>query len=450
MSEPVTIRPNLRLLAGPEQLALDEVPESLRHGRTAHTAWLWFAANLGLPAWSLGLLALTLRLSPWEAVAAVLVGNLVGAALLALVSALGPEAGVPAIALGGRIFGPGANRLPSALNSLSCLGWYAVNLVLGGEALARLAHLPWVAALVLLTGAITLVGVYGHDAVHRVERWAGYGLGALFLLTGVRVALTWHGMAAGISLRGAGVGSFLLVVAVVASYLFSWAPYATDYSRYLPRGAGRAAVGRATFGGSFLATAGVQLLGVLTGAAAGTAGGPVDVMARSMGPWAGPALVAVILGTVTANSLNLYTGAMSVLSVGIRISRPWAAVLFGLLGGVAAHLAAGGFEAAYENFLLLISYWVAPWIGVVLAWAWRHPPEERFPAAGPALRPWLLASFLAGLVATVPFMNQALYEGWLARLLGGGDVGYWVGLAVAFLVAWLGVARPARKEGAST
>jgi NCS1 family nucleobase:cation symporter-1 len=427
-----------------ETWALEEVPAERRHGRPQDAGWLWFAANLGLPPWSLGVLALALGLSPWQAVLAVLVANVVGALLLSWVSALGPEAGIPAIALGRRTLGPVFNRIPSLLNAVSCLGWYAVNAVLGGEALARLTHLPLPLSLAVLTAGIALTAMYGHDAVHRAERWIGYALGALFLLSGVRLALGGPSAHGALAHTAGGVGTFLLVVAIVASYLFSWAPYATDYTRYLPHRFPRGEVARSTFWGSLVATAGVELLGVWTGVVAGVAGSPVDVLTRAMGPWAPLALAAVVLGTVTANSLNVYTGSMSSLSVGLPLSRPWAAVAFGLLGGAAAYVGASGFNVGYENFLLLLSYWVAPWIGLTLAWAWHHRPQERLPGTARGVQPWLFLSFLAGLVATVPFMNQALYEGPVARLMGGGDVGYWVGLVVAFAFARLVLVRATR------
>jgi NCS1 family nucleobase:cation symporter-1 len=428
---------------GWERLALDPVPRPMRHGHSRDSGWLWFAANLGLPPWSLGVLAVALGLSPMAAALAVVVGNLVGAALMASVAGLGPETGLPAIALTRRLFGAWPNRLPSVLNALSCLGWYAVNAVLGGEALARLFGLPLVWGLVLLTLALGLVAAIGHDLVHRVERAAAYVLALLFLFTAVRLFTLHPHLTAHLTGGGAlPFGTFLLAVAIVASYLFSWSPYATDYARYLPEDTPRGAVFRATFVGAFVSSAGVELLGILTAVAVGSQGSPVDVMARAMGAFTAPALAAVVLGTLTANALNVYTGGLSSLSAGVRIGRPLAAALFAVLGGVAAYVGARGFYAGYENFLLLISYWVAPWIGVVLADSLGRDPRRRSPEVSPPSG-LLFAAFLVGLVATVPFMNQALYEGPVARLLGGGDVGYWAGVIVAFVLARIALARAA-------
>lgn len=438
---------------GLEQEALEPIPQGRRSGRPQDGGWLWFAANLGLPPWSLGVLAIALGMSPLQALAAVLVGNLVGAALMAALAGLGPESGLPAIALGRGLFGPVANRLPSLLNAVSCLGWYAVNAVLGGEALSLLFGWPLVWGLVVLTAALAAVAAIGHDLVHRLERIAAYALAALFLFTAVRLVVLHPALASHLggtaASAGASAGTFVLAVAIVASYLFSWAPYATDYARYLPRSATRRAVFAPTFVGAFVGTTAVEALGVLTALAVGTAGSPVAVLARAMGSWAAPAMAAAVLGTVTANALNVYTGGLSSLSAGLRLGRPAVAALFAALGGIVAYVGARGFYLGYENFLLLISYWVAPWIGVILAYALVRERDSEVFAVAPGLRLRLFGAFLVGLVATVPFMDQTLYEGPVARLLGGGDLGYWAGLLVAFALARV-VLRPAPATAART
>lgn len=422
-----------------ERQALEPVAVDRRQGRPQDGGWLWFAANLGLPPWSLGVLALALGMSGPQALGAIVVGNVIGAALVAATAALGPETGLPAIRLGHRLFGPQFNRLPSLLNALSCLGWYAVNAVLGGEAFSRLLGLPLIWGLVLLTVALALVAAVGHDLVHRVERLSAYALAVLFLFTGVRLVTTHSGLMGallGHGSAGSGIGTFLLAVAIVASYLFSWAPYATDYARYLPVQTRRRDVFRPTFWGSFAATAGVEILGLLTALAVGTQGSPVAVLGRAMGVWAAPAMVAAVLGTITANSLNTYTGGLSTLSAGVRLSRPAVAALFAVVGGAAAYIGARGFYLGYENFLLLISYWVAAWVGVILAWSLGFA-DIPLSALSRSDHVRLLGAFVVGLAATVPFMDQTLYEGPVARLLGGGDLGYWAGLIVAFVLARL-------------
>jgi NCS1 family nucleobase:cation symporter-1 len=417
-----------------ERRALEPISPDLRHGSVRRVGVLWAAANLGLPPWALGVLAIGLGLSAQAAIASVVIGNVIGAVLLAIVSALGPAHGKPAIVLTEPLLGRWGNRLPAILNAVSCLGWYAVNAVLGAQALAALLGTSFLAALVLITLVLLVVAFVGHELVHTVEAVAGAALVVLFLIMAGRFLTSRVPVSHVPPFSG---GMFLLSIAIVASYLFSWAPYATDYSRYLPESTPRSRVFWATLWGAWGATTGVELLGVLAALLAGTNGSPTDVLVRAMGPLAAPALVAVVLGTVTANALNAYTGTLSSLAFGLRVSRPVMALVFGILGGVLSYVGAHGFSTNYENFLLLLSYWVAPWIGILAAATYLPPRMTRELASSEQGR--LLILFIFAILAAIPFMDQTLFEGPVARLLGGGDIGYWIGLVVAFLVArsWL-------------
>jgi NCS1 family nucleobase:cation symporter-1 len=91
------------------------------------------------------------------------------------------------------------------------------------------------------------------------------------------------------------------------------------------------------------------------------------------------ALLCIAIGAVAANAINIYSGTMSLVSLGIREMgltlrqrRAALAILVGVIGfalGVyfQAQVAPG---SKYETFLLLISYWIAPWLAVVFVDYW--------------------------------------------------------------------------------
>ena len=82
-------------------------------------------------------------------------------------------------------------------------------------------------------------------------------------------------------------------------------------------------------------------------------------------------LLAIAVGAIAANALNIYSGAMSFLAAGIKIPfalrRAIVALGFGVLGFFIAWSALADAGTKYENFLLVIAYWIAPWLGIVLA-----------------------------------------------------------------------------------
>ncbi len=407
----------------PEQYGIDPVPADARHGKVGSLFSLWFAANLGIPAWFLGVLGVELGLGAGAAVAAVVLGSAIGALLLALASRLGPRSGLAQLVQSRASFGRRGAYLPAALNWVSCLGWFAVNSVLGGELTAQLLHLPFAVGLLLLSLLQVAVAFVGHDLVHRVERIASVLLFATFAF------FTWKAVAGGLPPVGGGVpfGSFALEVAITASYLFSWAPYASDYSRYLPQTTSGGRVFWMAFLGAFLSSAWVEVIGVVLAARLHLSSA-VPLLRTAAGGLGLFVFAAGILGTVSANVLNIYTGATALLTLDVRLRRSVATVVVGALGALLAYLGARGFSGDYENFLLLLSYWVAPWLGVVLVQGVRQGGgNER------AVRPGIYA-FLVGLVASIPFMSQTLFEGPVARALGGGDLAYYVGFAVAAAV----------------
>ena len=80
-------------------------------------------------------------------------------------------------------------------------------------------------------------------------------------------------------------------------------------------------------------------------------------------------LIAVVVGAVAANALNVYSGSISFMALGLRLpthsARAAVALVFGVAGLIVAFDGLND-VSKYENFLLIISYSIGPWLGVVL------------------------------------------------------------------------------------
>ena len=89
------------------------------------------------------------------------------------------------------------------------------------------------------------------------------------------------------------------------------------------------------------------------------------------------------------------------------------ALAFGVVGFLIALVALGDAGASYENFLLVIVYWIGPWLGVVLADQWlrrdRMPLELLYDRSyrNPA---GLIAMVVGIVVSVVLFSNQTLFH----------------------------------------
>ena len=93
-------------------------------------------------------------------------------------------------------------------------------------------------------------------------------------------------------------------------------------------------------------------------------------------------MVAIAVGTVAVNAMNDYTGSLSLQAAGFRIKRVYSAAIVAVLGFLfTLYLnAQTDFAGNFTNFLLFISYWISPFVGVVLADWWlrrRHADVSR-------------------------------------------------------------------------
>lgn len=427
---------------------IEAIPLDRRHGSAWQLLATWTAPNLEFATIFVGVIAVAFfGLGFWQAVAAMILGNALGSVAHGVLSSWGPRDGVAQMVLGRVAFGTRGNILPAALNTVMAgLGWFATNSVSGAFALTTLTGLPvWLSLLIIVVLEVA-VAFLGHDVVQLFERYATIVLGLIFLLA--TVALLVNGsLAGGANGRpgGATLAGITLTVSAAFGYSAGWNPYATDYTRYLPAHVSRRATGLAAGIGNFVSCTVLMV----AGAAAATLAGfdPDDptssfTAAEAMPVWIGRlTLLAIAVGAIAANALNIYSGAMSFLAAGVRIRfslrRAIVAVGFGGIGFFIALVASTDPKNTYESFLLVIAYWIAPWLGVVLT--------DRYLRRGTHLAPFLgddarysnragLFAFLIGLVVSVAlFSNQTLFVGVLAKDSGIGDLTPFVGFVLAAL-----------------
>ena len=440
-----------------ESAGSEPIPESERHGGPLQLLWTWASPNIEFATVFIGVIAvLFFGLSFWQATAAIVLGTALGALTQGVLSLDGPRFGVPQMVIGRLSFGHRGNILPAAANGLVAgVGWFAVNSVSAAFALNTLTGLRPLPSLLLVVAAEILIGFIGHNFVHVFEKYAFPALAVIFLLAGV---WTFKDADLGGGGTGGGIGGFLLAFSAAWGYAAGWNPYASDYSRYLPRTANKARTVLYPALGLFLSVTVVAVIG----AASATIVAPKDATPTAaftghLPGWLGDlVLLAIILGGVSANALNVYSGAISIASFGLNLpawlSRSVLVVVSGVAGTAAAWASLSDAGAAYEAFLLVIAYWVAPWLGVVLVERWLRArvPQEQSAArlTDRSFTNWPgLAALLIGVAVSVPlFSNQEDYVGYVPEHWPSfGDITPVVGFAVsALLYAALRRRSPAR------
>ncbi|MDE3192980.1 MAG: cytosine permease [Chloroflexota bacterium] len=438
---------------GVEYIALRE-----RHGRAIDLFWTWTSPNLEFATVYVGTLGIILfGGSFWAVVAGIVAGTALGSLTHGILSSWGPRFGVPQMVQGRAGFGYWGNVLPAGLNTFTAaIGWFIVNSVSGAFALMALFGMPfslfWLAYLIVVAAQV-VVAFFGHNLVHAFERYAFVPLAVIFGLATIFILSNSH--AVGFNAKaplafGGDVGAFMLTTAAAFGYAVGWNPYASDYTRYQRPDVDRRAVGWWAGVGVFLSCVVLEIAGAGLGTVAGTQWGPNDIPTAQMvhampGLLFQATLLMIALGAVAANVLNIYSGAMSFLTLGIRLTlhqrRALVAVASGVLGLVIgiAFQANVGPGSKYEDFLLVISYWIAPWLGVVFAdYVLRRGDfgdESIFFSRANNGWAGFAAMLVAGVVSIYFFAAQALYTGPVPLAAPQlGDLTFLVGFVLAFVL----------------
>jgi NCS1 nucleoside transporter family len=420
------------------------IPLGDRHGKPYQQFWTWVSPNMEFATIFVGVIGVWFfGLSFWMAALAVVLGSGLGSLSMGALAARGPLFGVPQMVLSRIGFGFLGNALPAGLNAVVAgVGWFAVNSVSGAFALNAL--LGWNSKICLLIIVVLQIAVafFGHNLVHMFERVAFPFLVVVFLIASVVIlSKAKTGAPAHNSL-----GGFLITVGAAFGYAAGWNPFASDYTRYLPPDTDRRATGLWAGLGVFLSC----ILLEVVGAAAATitsldkyGNNPTAGFTSHLAtPLADVTLLAIALGAICANALNVYSGSMSFLALGIRLPlslrRAIVALVFGIVGFLVALSGLHDAGTKYTNFLLVISYWIGPWLGVFFA--------DQFLRRGKRVdglifdrkhNPW--AGFAAMLIATVLsiylFANQTEYVGVLPKHTANlGDLTFEVGFVLAALL----------------
>src|SRR5256714_5275988 len=409
---------------GVEYISLRE-----RHGKPIDLFWTWLSPNLEFATVFVGVLGVAVfGLSFWETALAIVIGSALGSATHFVLSSWGPMFGAPMMVESGGAFGFLGNILPAGLNAFTgTIGWFIVNSVSGAFALQALAGLinvtlPFAIAFLIIVVAQVAIATWGHNFIHVFERWALPLLAIVFALATIFIfSKANFGIAAKPIPVVGEFGGFMLLFTATFGYAAGWNPYAADYTRYLPPTVNRTMVGFWAAAGVFVSCVVIELAGAALATVSGTRWGPSDIPTVQLHV-AMPdllyylTLLCIAVGAVCANAINIYSGTMSLVALGIRgmglTLRQRRALLAGTAGVVGYIIglvgqANVGPGSKYEYFLLLISYWIGPWLAVVLTdyWIRRGDYGDESMFYNPRYQRWQgVAAMAIGLVVSAgPF-----------------------------------------------
>lgn len=431
---------------------IDYIPKTERHGKVRDQFTLWFLANAELATLAVGFIGISLGLSLFWTLVAIVLGEVFGTFFMAFHAVQGPRMGIPQMLQSRPQFGFLGALIPQAIAVFLFVGFNVFNTIIGGTALATLTGLDLaisVTIMAILAFGLTMVG---YDWIHFVQKWGTYIFLVVFGIFTVGVLLNGQLAAVHQTAGEFQLTPFLVVLGAVASYQVSQAPYVSDFSRYLePSSTSRATFLWTYFGsalGSFWMIAlGALLLAVFPDAQTVdsiVSGG--DLLFSGFGTIS---LAVALIGMVTVIALNMYSGHLSGIAAvdtvvrvpkgrGVRFV---AVAIIAVLGTAGSLALPEDFLGSYGNFLFLILYFLTPWTAVNLVDFYlvrkgNYAILEIFKPRG-IYGSWNwrgLVAYFVGFAAMIPFFSIALYTGPVAEALGGADLSVFVGLPVAAIL----------------
>jgi len=435
-----------------EAQGIEPIPERDRHGHPRELAFLWAGAFVNYASlFTASLLTTYYGLGVWDGLAATALGTVAAAVLLGLLSNTGPRSGRPQIVFTRGIFGVRGSYVGAALTLFLAVGWFAVDCVIAAQAGAQLfggGNRLLTFGLVLVIAAVSVgVAVYGHQTIKVLETYGAVTFAALSLLLFLALVPQMHWNFAPAVTGPDYVGAFVLGFMTCFALVASWYPFASDYSRYLPRTSSVRAVTLWPVAGVAAPMLLLGLFGLLLptidARLAAQQGVLAVISAHAPGWVAVPFFVFVVVGEIWANYLDVYTAGLVSLAIGIRLRRWQTALACGVLGTLLAAYAVlvTDFHVAYEDFLVLTYLWAPAWAAVVLLSFFVFEGRPR-----PVLA---TGAWAAGTAASLLFVNYAnlfgnvfsggnFFNDELISALHGADVSGLVSVAVAAAVYWGG------------
>ncbi|KAI1333547.1 purine-cytosine permease [Xylariaceae sp. FL0016] len=453
---------------GVEQRGIERVPSDERTDSSmSQIATLWLSANMVVSSFAIGALAIPIfGLGYLDSALTIVFVNLLGILPVCFFSTFGPIFGLRQMVLSRFWFGYYGVKLIAFFNILACLGWSAVNVIVGAQLLHAVnGDVPGWGGILVIAFSTLLICTFGYRIVHSYERWSWIPCFIIFLIVIGTFARSGDFNALMPPAKGPSeAGAVLSFAASVWGFATGWASYAADYTVYQPVDRSRKSVFAWTFGGLFIPLCFTELLGAAVATAmaadagyeeayfdAGIGGLLANVLVPPLGRFGQFCVVVLALSIIANNCPNIYSVALSLQVLAKPSERVprfvWCAV------GTAVYIAIAipgyaHFEAALENFMLVIGYWLSIYEGVALTehfvykrgFGGYRPEDYVHPGKLP---PGVAAitAFGFGVMGAVLGMAQVWFTGPIGKLCGGetgGDVGFELAFTFA-AVSYLGL-----------
>ena len=442
--------------AGPvEHRSIDYVPASERRGRVWDQGPFWFLGNFQFFTITIGFIGPSLGLSMLQTIVAGTLGIAFGTLFMAFHATQGPHLGLPQMIQSRAQLGYRGVIVALFGSFVTFMLFNVVDVILLGSGLNGIFGWDPLLVAVATTVIAAALAIFGHDLLHRVFRLL------FFVALPFYVILTVAILTGTVSGTPAPVGEFAWAAALAqftaaAAYNITYAPYVSDYSRYLPRSTRTAPIVLSVF----LGAAGSAVWLIAIGAWLATNLGAMDALValrdagdQVVGGLGSLLAILSVLALVATMGINAYSAMLSTVTAfdSFRAIKPTrnlrivTIVILAVIWAAAAIAFGGDAIGTLFNSLIVMLYLLIPWTAINLVDYFfvrrgRYAITDLFTPAG-IYGSWGsrgLTAFAIGLVSMLPFIViPGVATGPLVESLGGADVSAVVGLLVSAVAYYL-------------
>jgi nucleobase:cation symporter-1, NCS1 family len=450
-------RPGLTTI---EQRSIDWIPEDERHGRLWQQAPLWFLGNFQYFSIPIGFIGPGLGLSLVWTIVAAFFGQIVGTVFMALHASQGPTLGLPQMIQSRAQFGYRGVIVPLLVTLFTYVMFNVTDQVL--IASGYNAAFGWSTQVVAVVTALLggLIAIYGHDWIHRVFRAMLVVSLPLVIIVSIGIILGDAGGSAPAHHLGFKFSAFLAEFSAAAAYNIAYAPYVSDYSRYMPTSTSRKGIIVTVFVGAIGAAFWLIVIGAWLAVRLGATDGLLGIKTagnnifQPLGTMTAFMLAASLAATMGMNAyggmLSLLTGIDSVRPITpTRSKRVITILCLMVIWYVIGRLVTGNAIDTVETALSITLYLLVPWTATNLVDYFfvrrgHYAIKDLFTPNG-IYGSWGrngLLAYAAGFLAEIPFMVLPDLGGWsfvgpVAKALNSIDISWIVGVFVSGSVYWL-------------
>lgn len=318
---------------------------------TFSNALIWFGAAVSIAEILTGTYFAPLGFS--KGIAAILIGHLIGCALLFFSGYIGALSQKSAMESTATSFGSFGAKFFALLNVIQLAGWTGIMIYDGSLSINEIFSAgKWIWAIVI--GALIILWIL--IGITNLGKFNTIIMAALFILTLVMSKVIFSGRTTTNSFDE--VLSFGQAVELAVAMPLSWLPLISDYTKYAKKPF------KATFASS-LTYGIVSCWMYIIGMGAAILTGETDIAKIMLKAGLGiVALIILILSTVTTTFLDAYSAGVSSKTIWQKLPEKWVAIAVTIIGTIAAIIFP---MDNISNFLYFIGSVFAPMIAIQLA-----------------------------------------------------------------------------------